>query len=606
MAIWKDLYSNGEPVWHKFQGNSSAATCAYFVQYDATSLTTTSVKIRFAFCFVKGASSTVTSAKVSTFTYNAGASNAADKKSVSVSYTSQQAASGNYPEVFTDTVSNSWYWANVKIGSGSYTGNLIYYASNPITLHKEASDDYFCIKASAAIVELLDQNKDTVYTVHAKLANNWSNSGTKDVDVDKSNFTLIEPVKISDCKVTYEDSWLQEGRLWKYDRFFEFTGKICAGPVYNNSTNISEGTKIADGDTLTLIDGRMPCTCKCKIEYTDSDGASASTNIDISNLVIWPTGAIYTLDKTLTDKLGKPAYRVTIYFRGQLDLDDIDLSILMAKPTITMIATVKGQLDSVYRTNSSASTKYEETLVLAPKKLQDNSENKKDWTITITKESSKRFKCSWPTAEYALASQNDDKDNQPTIGYCIELLRCPKENLNDDPKVFTLITGLSTEEDNQGRIWLKRDTTEEDIVIPEGVEQTFVGPGASTQVFVHNIKDDTEDTVEVYFNPKDLIKSFGGNIKDEYEFRIYPYIVASSYLEECEDGTVCVYPGTLLANDCTNSNTVNGLTGVMRVKVGENTWKEGQVWVYTEGGWKEASCVYVNVDGTAKGWKESI
>ena len=42
-------------------------------------------------------------------------------------------------------------------------------------------------------------------------------------------------------------------------------------------------------------------------------------------------------------------------------------------------------------------------------------------------------------------------------------------------------------------------------------------------------------------------------------------------------------------------------SGIMRVKV-NNTWKEGQVWIKTANGWKEADSVHVK---TSAGWKES-
>lgn len=586
MAIWKDLYNNGEPVSRTFIGSGDAvSTGAYFVQYDADSITATSVDIRFAFCFID--TEKFSSVKV-TFIYDSKKST--ETIPVSIPVSDKLVEASIYPEKFDRSVATSWTWSKTT------TGNLEYYVSDKITLEKEASKDCFCIKASTVRMQFLNGNE--VLYASQVTPGQWTNP-TKDVDVHESNFKIAEseksaePVRVLNCGIEYVDSWIQEEvpyRHWKYDRFFELVDKVSHGSVYDEA-----GNKILDGEGISSK------TFYYKIGDTG-----------MFNLIEAKSYTKSSIDKALSEKLGEPAYRnITTWYR-KLDLDTVGIENLLSANSENSKVTVKIRTQYTDKTEAveeSYDAKYDD-LLFPPKALPENGENKKDWTITITKESSKRFKCSWPEASYALT-----EENQLTIGYCLELLRCPKEGSE-----FTPITGLSIEEDSQGRIWLKRTSVPEEpmlTILPaddldteenelgdfiDNNELKFVGPGDSTQVFLH--------TNEVYFNPKELIgtkvNKFGfadGNIKDEYEFRIYPYIVASSYLEEWEDGTVCSYPGTLLANDCTNSNIVNGLTGVMRVRINENTWKEGQVWVYTGTGWKEASCVYVKTD---KDWKESI
>ena len=63
--------------------------------------------------------------------------------------------------------------------------------------------------------------------------------------------------------------------------------------------------------------------------------------------------------------------------------------------------------------------------------------------------------------------------------------------------------------------------------------------------------------------------------------------------------------GNNLANNITipqSQDYIIQSSGVMRVNV-DGKWYEGQVWVKTETGWKEATDVFVNVDGA---WKESV
>ena len=65
--------------------------------------------------------------------------------------------------------------------------------------------------------------------------------------------------------------------------------------------------------------------------------------------------------------------------------------------------------------------------------------------------------------------------------------------------------------------------------------------------------------------------------------------------------------GTDLPSEAKESNsiTVESL-GIMHAKISATEWVEGQAFVYTDKGWKEAVGVYSKVDNPTTGWKESI
>jgi hypothetical protein len=89
-------------------------------------------------------------------------------------------------------------------------------------------------------------------------------------------------------------------------------------------------------------------------------------------------------------------------------------------------------------------------------------------------------------------------------------------------------------------------------------------------------------TEQFYFIPKTLGILPGSS----YQIRIYPY---------------SHYEGALISTKGTDSGIIDVPKGIVRVKTA-NGWVEGQVWVMTESGWKNAEVIYAK---TADGWKEA-
>jgi hypothetical protein len=98
------------------------------------------------------------------------------------------------------------------------------------------------------------------------------------------------------------------------------------------------------------------------------------------------------------------------------------------------------------------------------------------------------------------------------------------------------------------------------------------------------------------------------NIKTTY----YEFDGRDYNLEKDDDITVKVVAydkygdGTDITSEKFSDTVTVESSGVLRTKISDNEWVEGQVYAYTGNGWVEAVGVYVKVDNTNNGWKESI
>ena len=98
-----------------------------------------------------------------------------------------------------------------------------------------------------------------------------------------------------------------------------------------------------------------------------------------------------------------------------------------------------------------------------------------------------------------------------------------------------------------------------------------------------------------------------GPSETQYEFSISKYDIKKDdaikvIVEACDkfgDDT------ELTAMKDSNSIMIES-SGVVRAKVAEDKWTDGQIYIKTLNGWKEATEVYTKVDNTDNGWKESI
>ncbi len=197
----------------------------------------------------------------------------------------------------------------------------------------------------------------------------------------------------------------------------------------------------------------------------------------------------------------------------------------------------------------------------------------------------------------------DNPDNISLAGYCVEVERKVGENnwekirgLTFDDSYHDLVAIDGTTGITSYELLLDPDYKNPfEEAVPEGVETTFVSPsrnpGKDCEAYLTNYY--RGDYHSFFFTPKGIGLSRG----EEFRITIYPYVVYSQYWDE--NGQL--QQSALLANAGTTLEDGKVSKGTVRVYY-NNEWKEGQVWVYTGSGWKQAEAVYAYNDGA---WKES-
>lgn len=145
------------------------------------------------------------------------------------------------------------------------------------------------------------------------------------------------------------------------------------------------------------------------------------------------------------------------------------------------------------------------------------------------------------------------------------------------------------------RLWVKTKGNSSFINTPiydSSGKQLSVYDDTTNQYYYDN--NTTTNSIVIYPDKQDL------KVGDQFYITIYSY----SRFGKKNDGT----NAGLFNNGGTSEAAVKSEktytvqnAGIMRVRV-DNEWKEGQVYVKTETGWKEASSIHVKTDG---GWKES-
>lgn len=273
---------------------------------------------------------------------------------------------------------------------------------------------------------------------------------------------------------------------------------------------------------------------------------------------------------TVCSSYNKGEYKVYVYRLRLKDLSDSDWTKLKKFGAITIFTTQDIPVESGWATIE---------VEFPPETLDETLEE-----ATLKKSSSTKYKCIWPQAQVR-AQAEDTGDDQPSVaGYGIEL----KERLKDSNE-WIQVEGIKAELVN-GKYWIVKDNAyfeDLDEEIPEYAEKTFLASAGMAYI-------EGQGTTEAFFNPKEL-----GLKKDSYyKFIVYPYINYSTYYDDAGQPQ----PGASLAPAGTESNELRYGGGTLRVKTADG-WKEGQVWVYTSSGWKEAAGVYIK---TADSWKESI
>lgn len=188
------------------------------------------------------------------------------------------------------------------------------------------------------------------------------------------------------------------------------------------------------------------------------------------------------------------------------------------------------------------------------------------------------FICTWSPATVVTCGANEITGVDTVDGYSIEVFYKPEKA--DD---FIQLKGITWNKDElaNGVYKLIKD--------PDYKEPEFSASPDLTKDFSlesqHTMSEvciETPLKTEFFFTPKTLGILPGSS----YQFRIYPY---------------SHYEGALISTKGTDSGIIDVPKGIVRVKTASG-WVEGQVWVMTESGWKNAEVIYTK---TADGWKEA-
>lgn len=350
------------------------------------------------------------------------------------------------------------------------------------------------------------------------------------------------------CNIDFDDEWIQEDCHWKLRRLVYFTFNVTYTPDNPDDTD----------DTVEL-------------SFYYSLKKHNNTDVRINDGDIINKGNTYTyvldLSKHLNNILSSPEeYLIDNWL------------------TISATCVIDGH-------PSFFSKDY--YLKLPPKSLDaDNIQ------INYVVDKPGEIKCSWTKPK-----------DENIKGYNIEVYhRLEGQTADFYFKKVGFLKWDETELDKKGNYNKYR------IVLDTSLPNSYTPP-INNEVVYMNLNPGTElyitdpNKTEFYFTPKYFtLRKFGedsdSEIKpgDEYKFVIYPYNVYSSDFTYDEDGNI---NGTdisaLISNDGTLSSVRKVPKGIVRVKHG-GSWAEGQVWVMTANGWKEAEAIYTK---TPDGWVEA-
>lgn len=188
------------------------------------------------------------------------------------------------------------------------------------------------------------------------------------------------------------------------------------------------------------------------------------------------------------------------------------------------------------------------------------------------------FVCTWNPATVADCEANEITGVDTVDGYSIEVFYKPEKA--DD---FVQLKGITwnAAELSKGVYKLIKDPNykEPEFSISPDLSKDFSLKSKHTR---SEVRIESPLKTEFFFIPKAL----GILPGDSYQFRIYPY---------------SHYEGALISTQGTDSGIIDVPKGIVRVKTATG-WVEGQVWVMTESGWKNAEVIYTK---TADGWKEA-
>jgi hypothetical protein len=348
--------------------------------------------------------------------------------------------------------------------------------------------------------------------------------------------------------IDFNDEWIQEDCHWKLDRIFTISCELLDSSIKNP-----------------------------KLEYTLlADGAAA--------LYMGSSTNIYNNKIVCTAKLSDSRLEFDRYSDPENQNPDYNINTIDFIELLCRVNANGSYIGGDYNKSFS--------IVKAPPKMYQDTE----LTIGYVVDNPGEVKCSWKPY------QDLFKNSGNLRGYNIELYHRQAGKTSEAD--FERVGFLKWDEESrsEGIYKLVVDSELEDSYTPIAGEEVYMNLNPGTELYIPD-----PNITEFYFTPKYFkIRKFNNedtqiNPGDEYEFRIYPYNIYSSYLEYTDGNNANAYPSSFITYDGTYSDPIKVPKGIVRVKVGED-WKEGQVWVMKGGQWKEAQAVYVK---TSAGWKET-
>lgn len=371
------------------------------------------------------------------------------------------------------------------------------------------------------------------------------------------------------CSIEYDDTWEQVGCHWEVTKFFRLTWNIPSTDVVDKYLGYRVGTYSEDS-----------------LDYLYPEAG-----------LIQQKNNTYTYELKLSDIL-------------PVNIDDIDnIRSEDGHISITAYANIRntnGEYSTVYYT-------FNYYLELPPKHPINNIK------IDYIRNNPGEFSCSWDPADIAKSEANELYGVDSVDGYCIELfhqpggtgefipvagLRLVPGETRDTPartvykleKIpgYTAVTFTELPEDPEERKAKLEELLQGEVTFRHyGADTTLteesIDNGITSEVYIELLAAaETGISIErpeFYFTPKQLNILPG----DKYKFNIYPYLHPAG--SEAH-----------LSSHGSESEEKEVPKGIVRVKTA-NGWAEGQVWVMTESGWKNAEAIYTK---TADGWKEAI
>jgi len=341
-----------------------------------------------------------------------------------------------------------------------------------------------------------------------------------------------------ECLVDFDYDLIQDDCHWDLDRYFRLTFKVLDPTIASSKELYYRIGDYEDPGNNVLA------------KYTKISTATSNTNLFTVNSTTW----IYHL-------------RIS-----EIDYDTL-ASARADDGHIKITALIKCGGETTYAI-------FSHYLELPPRlaATRPNTAGLPNIQTDYVKSNPGEFKCDWSAAETYVCSANNVSTVDSVEGYSIEIFHKPEGSAT-----FSQLIGLKWDptELSNNKYKLIKDSSyaKPTFTASPDLNKDFslASPHTRSELYI-----ETPLKTEFYFIPKSL----GIKPGDSYKILIYPY---------------SHYEGALISTQGVSSDDIDTPKGIVRVKTA-NGWVEGQVWVMTESGWKNAEVIYAM---TEDGWKEA-